>query len=147
MKLEIINGPNMNMLGIREPNIYGTTTYSDLCGMIENYCKERGVDVHFFQSNCEGEIITRIHECYFEKVDGIVINPAAYTHYSYAIFDALKTVSIPTVEVHISDITKREDFRRNSVITPACVARIAGEGINGYMHAIDILVQKTYKNQ
>lgn len=145
MKIEIINGPNMNMLGIREPGIYGKTTYKDLCGMLEKYCGENGVQPHFFQSNCEGEIITRIHECYFEKVEGIVINPAAYTHYSYAIFDALKTVNIPTVEVHISDIEKREDFRKNSVITPACVARIAGEGINGYMHAVDILVHKTYK--
>lgn len=146
MKIEIINGPNMNMLGIREPDIYGSTTYSDLCDMIKKYCNERGVEPHFFQSNSEGGIIDRIHSCYFEKVDGIVINPAAYTHYSYAIFDALKTVSIPTVEVHISDIEKREDFRKNSVITPACVARIAGEGINGYMHAIDILVQKADKN-
>lgn len=145
MKIEIINGPNMNMLGIREPGIYGKTTYKDLCCMLEKYCGEKGVQPHFFQSNGEGEIITRIHECYFEKVEGIVINPAAYTHYSYAIFDALKTVNIPAVEVHISDIEKREDFRKNSVITPACVARIAGEGINGYMHAIDILVQKTYK--
>lgn len=145
MKIEIINGPNMNMLGIREPGIYGKTTYKDLCGMLEKYCGEKGVQPHFFQSNCEGEIITRIHECYFEKVEGIVINPAAYTHYSYAIFDALKTVNIPAVEVHISDIEKREDFRKNSVITPACVARIAGEEINGYMHAIDILVHKTYK--
>ena len=145
MKIEIINGPNMNMLGIREPGIYGKTTYKDLCCMLEKYCGEQGVQPHFFQSNCEGEIITRIHECYFEKVEGIVINPAAYTHYSYAIFDALKTVNIPAVEVHVSDIEKREDFRKNSVITPACVARIAGEGINGYMHAIDILVHKTYK--
>ena len=147
MKLLIINGPNMNMLGVREPDIYGKTTYAELCDTISAYCKDLGVEAEFFQSNGEGEIITRIHQGYYDNTDGIVINPAAYTHYSYAIFDALKTVSIPAVEVHISDITKREDFRRNSVITPACVARIAGEGINGYMHAIDILVHKTYKNK
>ncbi len=142
MKLVIINGPNMNMLGIREPGIYGNTTYDALCAMIRAYCAEKGVETDFFQSNGEGEIVTRIHECYFEKADGIIINPAAYTHYSYAIYDALKTVSIPTVEVHISDIEKREDFRRHSVITPACVARIAGEGVNGYLHAADILTKR-----
>lgn len=141
MKIAVINGPNMNMLGIREPNIYGRTTYADLCKTIEEYCAKKGVEVEFFQSNGEGEIVSFIHKCYFDKTGGIVINPAAYTHYSYAIFDALKTVDIPAVEVHISDIEKREEFRRHSVVTPACKARIAGEGIPGYLHAVDILLQ------
>ena len=144
MNILILNGPNLNLLGRREPSVYGDRSFDEYFQVLQKrYAKH---DLEYFQSNSEGGIIDRIHSCYFEKVDGIVINPAAYTHYSYAIFDALKTVSIPTVEVHISDIEKREDFRKNSVITPACVARIAGEGINGYMHAIDILVQKADKD-
>ncbi|MDE5618836.1 MAG: type II 3-dehydroquinate dehydratase [Clostridia bacterium] len=140
MKIKVINGPNMNMLGVREPDIYGKVTYDGLCENIKEYAARVGADVEFFQSNCEGEIIDCIHSCYYDKYDAIVINPAAYTHYSYAIFDAIKTVNIPTVEVHISDISSRESFRRHSVIVGACVAQVAGKGIEGYNEALDILL-------
>lgn len=145
MKIKVINGPNMNMLGVREPDIYGKTTYAELCEYIKKHAVAIGAEVSFFQSNCEGEIIDCIHSCYFDKYDGIVINPAAYTHYSYAIFDAIKTVNIPAVEVHISDISSRESFRQNSVIVGACVAQVAGKGINGYNEALDILADKGKK--
>lgn len=139
MKIVVINGPNMNMLGVREPDIYGRTTYDDLCGIIRDHADEKGIETEFYQSNCEGDIVSRIHRCYFEKADGIVINPAAYTHYSYAIYDALKTVALPAVEVHISDINSRESFRHTSVTAPACVTSVIGKGIQGYNIAIDYL--------
>lgn len=137
MKLLVINGPNLNMLGIREPEVYGTETYDDLINYIK---KERGVkhQISFFQSNHEGEIIDAIHQAHFDKVDGIVINPGAYTHTSIAIMDALKSVPIPSVEVHITDPTKREDFRKISYISLATIATIKGHGFAGYIEAIDL---------
>ncbi len=138
MKVIIINGPNINMLGVREPEIYGDQTYEDLITYIAEYCEENHIEVEFFQSNHEGFIIDKIQEIY-GKVDGIVINPAAYTHTSIGIHDALKSVSIPTVEVHISDISEREDFRKKSYIKPACKASIVGKGFHGYIEAIKMI--------
>ncbi|MDE6550566.1 MAG: type II 3-dehydroquinate dehydratase [Clostridia bacterium] len=139
MKIKVINGPNMNMLGIREPDIYGSVSYDGLCKIISAHALDIGVEVSFFQSNSEGAIIDCIHSCYFDGYDGIVINPAAYTHYSYAIYDAIKTVALPAIEVHISDISSRESFRHESVIVGACAAQVAGKGIEGYNIALDIL--------
>lgn len=138
MKLLVINGPNINMLGIREPEIYGHETYDDLINFIRD---ERGSehDISFFQSNHEGEIIDAIHKAYFEKCDGIIINPGAYTHTSIAIMDAVSSVSIPTVEVHISDPMQREEFRRISYIEKAAIKSIRGRGFRGYIEAIDLL--------
>ncbi|MBQ8637322.1 MAG: type II 3-dehydroquinate dehydratase [Clostridia bacterium] len=139
MKYLIINGPNLNMLGIREPGVYGNDSYEGLCAKIKTKADELGVEVEFFQSNCEGEIIDKIQSAYGEK-DGIVINPGAYTHYSYAIHDAVKSVGVPTVEVHISNIHAREEFRHKSVIAPACRGQICGLGFDGYMLALEALV-------
>ncbi|MBR2405478.1 MAG: type II 3-dehydroquinate dehydratase [Clostridia bacterium] len=141
MKLLVINGPNLNMLGIREPDIYGKQTYEALLELIGNHAAARGVEVSFFQSNHEGAIVDAIQQAYFDKVDGIVINPAAYTHTSVAILDALKAVAIPTVEVHISDINSRDEFRKHSYISPVCVATICGKGFNGYLEAMDLLLK------
>lgn len=138
MKILVINGPNINMLGIREPDIYGRETYADLLRKIEKYAEEKGIDVDFFQSNHEGDIVDKIQQSY-QKVDGIVMNPAAYTHTSVAIPDALKAVGIPTVEVHISDVDSRESFRQISYVRPVCVACVMGRGTDGYLQAIDIL--------
>lgn len=138
MKLLVINGPNLNMLGIREPETYGNQTYSDLVCLIKNYAKQQGIEVEIFQSNFEGAIVEKIQNAY-GKVDGIIINPAAYTHTSVAILDALKAVNIKTVEVHISDVSKREDFRQISYIRPYCSKTILGHGFNGYLEAIDFL--------
>ena len=138
MKLLVINGPNLNMLGIREPAIYGSATYEDLCGRIAAYCVEKGIDVSFYQSNHEGALVDAIQSAY-GNTDGIVINPGAYTHTSIAILDAVKAVGIPTVEVHISDPDLREPFRSVSYIRAACVATIKGRGIDGYLEAVDIL--------
>ena len=142
MKLYILNGPNLNMLGIREPGHYGTTTYRDLIAQIEAYCQEKGVEAVCRQSNHEGAIIDRIQEAYFDGTDAIVINPGAYTHYSYAIHDALASVHMPKVEIHISDITKREEFRKISVTAPVCDAQIYGRGLQGYLDAIDLCITK-----
>ena len=142
MKLLVINGPNLNFLGIREPDIYGKKTYNDLCELIEKAAKERNVDVEIFQSNHEGELVEKIQWAYFHKIDGIIINPAAYTHTSVAILDALKAVGIPAVEVHISNVDSREDFRRISYAGKYCFKKIAGEGFDGYVHAMDVLVEK-----
>lgn len=131
----IINGPNLNMLGIREPDIYGCMTYQKLCDFIKEGALRANVDVSFFQSNHEGAIIDEIHRAY-NCVDGIVINPGAFTHYSYAILDALKAVAIPTAEVHISDVDSREEFRKISVVRPACCVCIAGRGYQGYIDAV-----------
>ena len=138
MRILIINGPNINMLGIREPGIYGKNTYADLCSLIENYAAEKNIEVKLFQSNHEGCIVDEIQAAY-GKFDGIVINPAAYTHTSVALLDAVKSVKLPTVEVHISKVEEREDFRQISYIRLACVKAITGEGFNGYLKAIDFL--------
>ena len=142
MKILVINGPNLNFLGIREKGIYGTTDYAGLVKMIENKGKENGNDISVFQSNHEGAIIDRIQEAYFDGTEGIVINPGAFTHYSYAIRDALASVEIPKVEIHISDITKREDFRKISVTKDVCQKQIYGHGLDGYLEAIDFLLRK-----
>ena len=139
MKILIINGPNLNMLGIREPAIYGSNTYDELVRMIGESCCENGDECEFFQSNHEGALVDRIQQAYFEKTDGIVINPGAYTHTSVALLDAVKAVGIPTVEVHISDVSSREGFRQVSYIRAACIATVAGEGFGGYIHACGIL--------
>ena len=138
-RILIVNGPNLNMLGIREPDIYGEKTYKDLCGMIEEYAKERKIKVDFVQSNHEGDLVDAIQDAY-GTADGIVINPAAYTHTSVALLDALKAVGIPAVEVHISDVDEREAFRRISYVRNACVACIKGHGFEGYTEAIDLLI-------
>ena len=138
MKILIINGPNLNMLGLREPEIYGDKNYSALCRLIKDTCIDLGVDYEIYQSNHEGAIVDKIQDAY-SVFDGIVINPAAYTHTSIAILDALKSVSIPTVEVHISKVEEREDFRQISYIRLACVKTITGHGTDGYLEAIDFL--------
>ena len=139
MKLLILNGPNINMLGIREPGIYGSESYTELCRQAQEKAKELGVDLEIYQTNHEGGLVDKIQEAY-GKIDGIVFNPGAYTHTSIAILDALKAVSIPTVEVHISDVSKREDFRQVSYIRPICKKTITGHGINGYTEGIDFLL-------
>lgn len=136
MKLLVINGPNLNMLGIREPGIYGKSSYADLVKMIGDHCAGKGVSVEFYQSNHEGDIVDKIQSAY-GVFDGIVINPAAYTHTSVAILDAIKAVGIPTVEVHISDISAREEFRKFSYVSLAAKKTIAGKGFDGYLEAID----------
>ncbi len=138
MKLLVINGPNINMLGIREKNIYGDQTFEALIGTINSHCQKLGIECECFQSNHEGAIVDKIQSVY-GKVDGIVINPAAYTHTSVAILDALKAVSIPTVEVHISDISQREAFRQHSYISLCAKKTIAGKGFLGYIEAINYL--------
>lgn len=138
MKILVINGPNLNMLGIREPKHYGKETYADLISKIQNHCDKVGVEVEFFQSNHEGALVDEIQKAY-GKIDGIVINPGAYTHTSIAILDAVKSVSIPTVEVHISKVDEREEFRKISFVRLACVKTIAGHGTDGYIEAIDFL--------
>ncbi len=139
MKLLVINGPNLNMLGIREPGIYGKSSYADLVGLIGDYCAEKGIGVEFYQSNHEGNIVDKIQSAY-GVFDGIVINPAAYTHTSVAILDAIKAVGIPTVEVHISDINTREEFRKFSYVSLAAKKTIAGKGFDGYLEAIDFFL-------
>lgn len=141
MKILVINGPNINMLGIREPEIYGNRNYNTLLADIENWAKELGCETECFQSNHEGEIVDKIQQAY-GIFDGIVINPAAYTHTSIAILDALKSVGIPAVEVHISDVTKREDFRQVSYAGMACEEHIIGKGLDGYYLAMKYLVAK-----
>ena len=142
MKLLVINGPNLNFLGIREKGIYGTQDYQYLLDLIQKKAAECGCEIDCFQSNHEGAIIDRIQEAYFDKTEGIVINPGAYTHYSYAIRDALASITVPKVEIHISDITKREEFRKISVTAPACDKQIYGHGLDGYLMAIDFLLEK-----
>lgn len=139
MNIRVINGPNLNMLGIREPDIYGRTDYKALCNMIEEHAKEINVEVEVLQSNHEGDLVDMIQQS-LGKVDGIVINPGAYTHTSIAILDAAKAVSIPMVEVHISDVDEREPFRKTSYIRYACKKTISGHGLNGYLEAMDYLV-------
>lgn len=135
MKLLIINGPNINMLGIREPGIYGKQDYAALLSLIDKTCRENSIEYEHYQSNHEGDIVDKIQSAY-GKFDGIVINPAAYTHTSVAILDALKAVAIPTVEVHISDVSTREEFRRHSFVSLAAVKTIIGHGLDVYSEAI-----------
>lgn len=142
MNILVINGPNMNMLGVRQPEIYGTATYDDLVGMIRAEADRLGVGVRFFQSNHEGALVDAIQQAYFDKVDGIIINPAAYTHTSVALLDAVKAVGIPTVEVHISDPDSREEFRHVSYIRAACAATIRGHGPEGYLEALRLLCNR-----
>ena len=144
MKILVINGPNLNMLGIREPGIYGNENYNSLLEKISAHAKEKNVEADFYQSNHEGALVDKIQEAY-GVFDGIVINPGAYTHTSIAILDAVKSVSIPTVEVHISKVDQREDFRQISYIRQACVKTITGHGINGYLEAIDFLISEYSK--
>ena len=140
MKILVINGPNLNMLGIREPDHYGRETYKDLRDKIEKYCEAKGINVEIYQSNHEGDLVDKIQKAYFDRVNGIVINPGAYTHTSIALLDAVKSVSIPTVEVHISKVEEREDFRQVSYIRAACATTITGHGTDGYLEAIDFLL-------
>ena len=140
MKILVINGPNLNMLGIREPSVYGKETYNDLCEKINAYAVINNISVEIYQSNHEGDIVTKIQQAY-GNFDGIVINPAAYTHTSVAILDALKSVSIPAVEVHISDVSKRESFRQISFVREYCAKTICGKGFDGYLEAIDFLCE------
>ena len=142
MKLLVINGPNLNMLGIREKNIYGAQTYEDLKVLLEKTFAEQGVEGEIYQSNHEGAMVDRIQQAYFDGTNAIVINPAAYTHTSVAILDALKAVSLPAVEVHISDVKEREDFRQISYAGKACEKTIMGKGFQGYVEAIEYLVEK-----
>lgn len=142
MKLLVINGPNLNMLGIREPKHYGKESYKDLLEKLAAHAEKLGAELLCYQSNHEGALVDRIQEAYFEGVDGIVINPGAYTHTSIALLDALSSVSIPTVEVHISDVSKREDFRQISYLRAACVATIAGHGTDGYLEAMTLLFER-----
>ena len=139
MKIYVINGPNLNMLGIREPDQYGKTSYAELVRRVEEHCAASGVEVVVYQSNHEGDLVDKIQEAYFEGAGGIVINPGAYTHTSIALLDAVKATSLPTVEVHISAVEKREDFRQVSYIRLAAVKTITGHGIDGYTEAIDFL--------
>ena len=142
MKILVINGPNLNMLGIREPGIYGTENYNSLLEKISAHAKEKNIEADFFQSNHEGALVDQIQEAY-GVFDGIVINPGAYTHTSIALLDAVKAVGIPTVEVHISDLSKREDFRRISYIRLGCIASVIGKGTDGYLEAMDILLERS----
>ena len=144
MKILVLNGPNLNMLGIREPDIYGRETYATLIERISTYCKAKSLDVECYQSNHEGSLVDKIQEAY-GNTDGIVINPGAYTHTSVALLDALKAVPIPAVEVHISEVDKREDFRQISYVRKACIACISGRGTQGYLDAIDRLIENGEK--
>ena len=141
MRIYIINGPNLNMLGIREPDKYGSVSYENLLTMLKEHCESKAIEPIFYQSNHEGDLVDKIQEAYFEGADGIVINPGAYTHTSIALLDAVKSVNIPTVEVHISDVNKREKFRQISYIRKACVKTISGMGIEGYIDAINYLYE------
>jgi 3-dehydroquinate dehydratase II len=140
VKLLVINGPNLNMVGIREKGVYGTKDFEDVCNYIKEEGQKRNIEIKLFQSNIEGEIINEIHKAYYEKYQGIIINPGAYTHYSYAILDAIKAVNIKTIEVHLSNIHAREEFRHKSVIVPACIGQICGFGEFGYVMAMEAMV-------
>ena len=140
MKILVINGPNINMLGIREPEHYGKETYNDLVNKIQNHCDAKNIEVKVYQSNHEGDLVDEIQNAY-GNADGIVINPGAYTHTSIAILDAVKSVNIPTVEVHISKVEEREDFRQISYVRLACIKTITGHGTDGYVEAIDYLTE------
>ncbi len=142
MKILVINGPNINLLGIREPAVYGRESYHDLCKLVTDRGKELGAQVEIYQSNHEGALVDKIQKAYYDEVDGIVINPGAYTHTSIAILDALKAVGIPTVEVHISAVDKREGYRQISYVREYALATVSGKGIGGYVEAMDILIKE-----
>ncbi len=142
MKLVIINGANLNMLGVREPDKYGSESYEELLRKIKEHCERNGIEAEFYQSNHEGDLVDRIQQAYFDKADGIVINPGAYTHTSIALLDAVKSVNIPTAEVHISNVKEREDFRQVSYIRQACCFTVMGCGTDGYLEAVDYLKEK-----
>lgn len=142
MNILIINGPNLNLLGIREPSVYQSNTYSELVTYLNDLANKYKFEVEIFQSNHEGQIIDKLHEAYFNKVDAIIINPGAYTHYSYAIRDAIASINIPTIEVHLSDITKRENWRRLSVISDVCVNTFMGEHFKSYENAIEYILKE-----
>jgi len=139
MRILVLNGPNLNMIGIREPSIYGQETYEDLCNKINKHCASRNIDVEIFQSNHEGDLIDKIQNSY-NKISGIIINAGAYSHTSIAILDALKAIGLPAIEVHISDVYKREEFRHFSYPALYCKESIVGEGTDGYLKAIDKLI-------
>lgn len=141
MKIMVLNGPNINFLGIREKEVYGSQNYEEMCQHIKKNIKKE-IELEIYQSNIEGELINLIQKAYFDKFDGIVINPGAYTHTSIALYDAIKSVSIPTIEVHISNIHKREDFRHKSFTAAACIGQICGLGSDGYILAIEFLYKK-----
>lgn len=141
MKIMVLNGPNINFLGIREKEVYGSQNYEEMCQYIKRNIKKE-IELEIYQSNIEGELINLIQKAYFDKFDGIVINPGAYTHTSIALYDAIKSVNIPTVEVHISNIHKREDFRHKSFTAAACIGQICGLGSDGYILAIEFLYKK-----
>lgn len=143
MKIVIINGPNLNFLGTRELEVYGTQTLEEIESKIQEYAEKQGVSCSFFQSNSEGDLIDCIQQAHMDKADGIVLNPAAYTHYSYAIHDAVKAVAVPTVEIHLSAIHARESFRKESVVAPACIGQISGFGPTGYLLAVQALIERT----
>lgn len=145
MKIYVLNGPNLNMLGIREPEHYGKESYNDLCETVKSHAQKRGIEAVLFQSNHEGALVDKIQEAYFEGADGIVINPGAYTHTSIALYDAVKAVALPCVEVHISKVEEREEFRQISYIRAACVKTISGHGFDGYIEAIDHLIDGVKK--
>ncbi len=142
MKLLVINGPNLNFLGIREKSVYGTEDYGYLKSLIQEKAIKENITIDIFQSNTEGNIIDRIQEAYYDGTQGIIINPGAFTHYSYAIRDALASLTVPIIEVHISNIHKREEFRHNSVTAPVCTGQIVGLGLKGYLFAIDALLSQ-----
>ena len=144
-KIMIINGPNLNFLGIREKDICGNDDYESICSYIKDKFSDKKVRIDILQSNSEGKIIDFLQSAYFRNFDGIVINPGAYTHYSYAIFDAIKSILIPTVEVHLSNIHEREAFRKTSVTAPACIAQIYGKGKEGYVEAVELLINEKTK--
>lgn len=146
MKLLIINGPNLNMLGVREPDKYGNETYEELLKKIERHCRGKNIEAEFYQSNHEGALVDRIQQAYFDNTDGIVINPGAYTHTSIALLDALKSVSLPAAEVHISNVKERESFRQISYVRQACCFTVMGHGTDGYIEAIDYLADKIGEN-
>ncbi len=146
MKILILNGPNLNMLGIREPEHYGVQTYSELCRMIEDHCRGR-CEVRIEQSNHEGVLVDLIQGAYFDGTDGIVINPGAYTHTSIALLDALRAVGLPCVEVHISDVNSREEYRKISYVREACLATVSGKGTEGYLLAVDALTDHINKER
>lgn len=146
MKILVINGPNLNFLGIREKSVYGTQDYEYLLQMIAKKGEETNSTIEVFQSNHEGAIIDRIQDAYFDGTEGMVINPGAFTHYSYAIRDALASVALPKVEIHISDITRREEFRKVSVTAPVCDKQIYGQGLDGYLQAIDFILNSSARH-
>jgi len=141
MKLLVINGPNINFLGIREKEVYGKENFEYLLELLKEKAKKESVFINTYQSNCEGDIINRIQEAYFDGTEGIIINPGAYTHYSYAIRDALASIQVPKIEVHISNVHKREEFRHVSVTAPVCTGQIVGLGLQGYILAIDAIIK------